>query len=173
MALAAEFHDLPQDLSDENAEKRYASRRTLRLTVAARSSSDLPSVVIHNLSTTGLQIETTEKLKIGERFDVVLPESGATEVGVVWATDNFFGCEFVKPISPGTVSAALLSSPAKSPSAFEASPEASDDDVYDLDFEIHDYVDQKYPLRTRLLIIVGSAASLWGLIGLTAWGLTR
>ena len=171
MALAAEFHDLPNDLADDSAEKRDAVRRTLQLKVAAKSASDLPSVVIHNLSTTGLQIETTEKLKIGDRFDVELPHSGATEVGVVWATDNFFGCEFVKPISPGTVSAALLSSPAKTPASAETAPEAADDDIFDL--ELYDYVDHKYPLRTRLLIIVGSAASLWGLIGLTAWGLTR
>ena len=162
MALAAEFNNLVDD-----AEFRSATRRTLHLRVAAKSGSNLPSVVIHNLSMTGLQIETSEKLKIGEKFDIILPECGATEVGVVWATESFYGCEFVTPISPGAVSAALLSAPPRS----SAVAEESQDNVYE--FALEDIVHDKLPLRTRLLIIGGSAVTLWGVIGLGVWGLIR
>ena len=142
MALAAEFNNLVDD-----AEFRSAARRTLHLRVAAKSGSNLPSVVIHNLSMTGLQIETSEKLKIGEKFDIILPECGATEVGVVWA--------------------ALLSAPPRS----SGTAEESQDNVYE--FALEDIVHDKLPLRTRLLIIGGSAVTLWGVIGLGVWGLIR
>ena len=108
-----------------------------------------------------------EKLKIGEKFDIILPECGATEVGVVWATESFYGCEFVTPISPGAVSAALLSAPPRS----SGTAEESQDNVYE--FALEDIVHDKLPLRTRLLIIGGSAVTLWGVIGLGVWGLIR
>lgn len=91
-------------------EGRGTARRTLRLSAA--SPGNAAGVLIHNLSRSGLMIETAADLAVGDAFQVVLPEAGPSTARVVWARDNRFGCEFLKPVSKATVSAALLRSPA-------------------------------------------------------------
>jgi hypothetical protein len=91
--------------------ERAAPRRELRLEVEARAPGHLAQVVVHNLSTTGLLIETLSKLSKGDVFEVVLPEVGSRAARVVWASGEFYGCQFERPISEGSVSAALLRAP--------------------------------------------------------------
>lgn len=101
--LAAEIRtDLP--VFDE----RSAARRTLRLEVPTLSSRDATEALIHNLSETGLLLETPAGLQVGEALQVVLPHAGTTTAIVVWNRGQFFGCEFASPVSKAAVSAALL-----------------------------------------------------------------
>ena len=100
-------------VTDEPAlDNRRALRRTLRLEVPARSDGEARAAVINDLSETGLQIETTADLEVGEALQVDLPHAGLTEALVVWKRGPLFGCEFVSPVSKAAVSAALLRSPA-------------------------------------------------------------
>ena len=69
-------------------------------------------MVIHDLSEEGLLIESAIPLAEGELIEVMLPETGSAQATVAWASDRFFGCRFVEPVSTGVVSAALLRSPA-------------------------------------------------------------
>jgi transcriptional regulator with XRE-family HTH domain len=74
------------------------------------------NVVVHDLSETGLLLQTSGQLSVGERIEVVLPHAGATEANVVWASNEFFGCRFEKRISRAALSAAqLLSGPQQDP----------------------------------------------------------
>lgn len=92
---------------------RSAARRTLRLEVSANPSDDAATALIHNLSETGLLLETAAQLQIGELLQVDLPHAGTTTALVVWSRGSFIGCEFASPISKASVSAALLKSPAE------------------------------------------------------------
>lgn len=94
---------------------RRATRRTLRLEVQAFSAGDATGALIHDLSETGLLIETSAALKVGETFQVELPEIGTTPGRVVWARVRFFGCRFTSRVSRAAVSAALLRSPSETP----------------------------------------------------------
>lgn len=90
-------------------ESRVGPRRKLRLDAPGASSAGTAmNVVVHDLSETGLLLQTSAQLSVGERIEVVLPHAGATTASVVWGSNDFFGCRFEKRISRATVSASQL-----------------------------------------------------------------
>ena len=97
---------------DSTGNRRSAARRTLRLQASGATASQTDAeVIIHDLSLTGLLIETSADLAAGERIDVDVPEAGLTEAKVVWSSGRFFGCKFKRPIPPAALSSAILRSP--------------------------------------------------------------
>src|SRR3546814_15903908 len=71
-------------------------------------SDDGANVMIHNISATGLLIETGLTLGVGDRIEIGLPHAGATAIEVIWESGPLFGCRFGRPITPATPSAAQL-----------------------------------------------------------------
>jgi hypothetical protein len=107
MAILAELH--PQR---RTSERRVALRRTLQLTVRGETpTGDSAQVLVHDISVTGLLLETSADLLIGETIEVDVPEGGPTSAIVMWNSGRFFGCQFHGRISPAAVSAAVLRSP--------------------------------------------------------------
>ena len=101
MAIAAHFEDYTHDKPGDRA-----PRRQLRLEAAALTPSGMATqVLIHNVSESGLLIETSAILAEGERFDVVLPDAGPTAALVVWHSVNFYGCRFAEPLNAGELDA--------------------------------------------------------------------
>lgn len=94
-------------------ERRKSARHKLHLSASgsARDAEGM-SVLVHDISESGLLLQTTAHLPIGERIEVVLPHAGATTASVVWASGNFQGCQFDEKISHATLSAAQLRSDA-------------------------------------------------------------
>lgn len=91
------------------ADRRRAVRRTLRLDAPLdRNESAGQTVVVRNLSRTGLMIETATNLAVGESFILHLPEIGPTPARVRWRDAAACGCEFISPVSAAALSAALL-----------------------------------------------------------------
>jgi len=89
--------------------RRGSPRRTLRLeALGATAAGDSASVAIHNISQTGLLIETDASLTTGEAIELDLPEAGLVEARVIWLSDRFAGCQFAQPISVGALGAAQL-----------------------------------------------------------------
>ena len=103
-------------------DRRRGSRRTLRLELADAPGAAAGRAVVRNLSETGLLLETAESLQNGDTLSVVLPEAGAVVARVVWCRAPYFGCEFAVPVSRGSVSAALLKSPAEDDAVSLATP---------------------------------------------------
>jgi len=105
VSFAARFED------EADAERRDAPRRTLRLGVAGRFGDGGDSAVnVHNISATGLLIETASQLDEGEVFAVDLPEAGEQSAEVVWASAPMYGCRFAGRLSTAALSAAELQS---------------------------------------------------------------
>jgi transcriptional regulator with XRE-family HTH domain len=91
--------------------QRRDVRRKMRLSVAGRTGDGRTGEVqIHDLSTSGILVQTEEPLAIGEIIEVELPRTGVHHIEVVWASGTFFGCRFLEPVPPAAVSAAQLSS---------------------------------------------------------------
>ncbi len=91
------------------AKPRRSTRRTLRLEVAATADSgSAAALVIHDLSPTGLLVETEEALAVGQKLSVELPEVGRFPAEAVWSSGRFVGCRFEETLSQGAISAALL-----------------------------------------------------------------
>lgn len=100
-------------------EKRRARRRSIELGFDAVERRGKTRVLILDLSRTGMRIQTSAMLEVGESLELVIPEAGPVSVTIVRAvpdtSGNEFGCEFDEPITEAAVSAALLAAPPFSP----------------------------------------------------------
>ena len=106
MAISAFLHAPAGD-----AGKRRNARRTLKLRVeGVREDGAGIEVAIHNISATGLLIESSAELAVDDRIDIDLPHAGPVPARLVWASGRIFGCQFDTPISAATLSAAQLRS---------------------------------------------------------------
>ena len=145
---AALVHLTPQK---QTSERRVALRRTLKLPVSETGSRQ---GIVHDLSLTGLLLETGDNLQVGERIEFDLPERGATAAIVVWNSGRYFGCQFDGRITQGAVSAAVLRSPAVEAAAIDDG--AAED------------TSPKLSRPARALTLVGVTAASWGLVFLFA-----
>lgn len=92
-----------------SASERGAARRALQLeTSGYAAGSDDANVTIHNISSTGLLIETALDLAEGDELAIDLPEAGMVAASVVWRSEHLFGCAFDEAISPAALAAAQL-----------------------------------------------------------------
>jgi transcriptional regulator with XRE-family HTH domain len=91
-------------------------RRKMRLKVSGKIRDGQASeVLIHDLSTSGILVQSEEPLAIGEVIEVELPRAGVRHIEVVWNSGTFFGCRFLEPVPPAAISAALLSAEVEGP----------------------------------------------------------
>ena len=145
----------------ETSSRRTSPRRKLRLGASLGSGGH--EVVIHDLSATGVLIQTSAKLETFDDLEVDLPEVGPTHAFVVWNSGEYFGCEFARPISRGAISAALL----RNPAAPAASQSVEDNGVLELGEEAPS---SKISFSTKMRVIVGTSIALWAAI-LWAFGI--
>lgn len=109
MSLRAQLEVEPKD-----GERRTSQRRRLRLEAEGTASTAETKVTVHDLSEEGLLVESPIALSQGEILEVDIPGIGTVQAEVTWSSSGrFFGCRFQEPISTGSVSAALLRSPAQ------------------------------------------------------------
>ena len=100
------LNDVPQ-----SAGKGRAPRRQLRLPLyGSKATGAEIEALVHNISATGMLVESGALLEIGEVIEVNLPHSGKTATKVIWTSGGLAGCQFEMPISPATLSAAQLRS---------------------------------------------------------------
>lgn len=90
---------------------RGAPRHRLYLAVtAAKPAGQSIQVLIHNISETGLLLETGVGLEIGEKIGIHLPHQTETTALILWSSGTLFGCEFAAPLNRSVLSAAQLQS---------------------------------------------------------------
>ena len=142
LPLLAEIQSSP-----EPRDGRRVARRPVRLEVETVSPNASANALIHNLSRTGLLIETTATLNVGDALEVNLPEAGPTAAKVIWSRGEFCGCEFALPVSNGAVSAAMLRAPVAPPELLR--PSRAPQLWSDLDSE--PLADDRRPSRKALL----------------------
>jgi hypothetical protein len=135
----------------EDANRRASPRRRLRLGSTLTGAGH--EVVIHDLSSTGVLLQTSAKLGAFDNFEIELPEVGATPAFVVWTSSDFYGCEFARPIPRSALSAAQLRNPISEPMAAPARKSGSAEaKARELSFAV------------RMRIILGASILLWAAI---------
>jgi len=91
---------------------RGAPRMHMRFEASGSlEGSEGTTVAIHNLSATGMLIETASDLVIGQRLTVALPEAPDCAATIVWRSEALAGCRFDRPLSRAALSAAQLRNP--------------------------------------------------------------
>ena len=125
MPIAAHFEPAPH--SDD---PRRSVRHTLRLEASGSTADGKHArVTVHNISASGVLLETVAVLDVGETFAIDLPEAGERRAIVSWASAAFYGCQFEEPLSPAEVAAAQLrGTAAEAPRVLRAALIAFDDD---------------------------------------------
>ena len=135
----------------EDANRRASPRRRLRLGSTLTGAGH--EVVIHDLSSTGVLLQTSADLGAFDNFEIELPEVGATHAYVVWSSSDFFGCEFAKPIPRAALSAAQLRNPIAQPMAEPAAEPSSDAALA-----------KQLSFAVKMRIILGASILLWAAI---------
>lgn len=150
MVLSAQL-----ETSGPEIDRRSSGRRMLNLRVpgSTTSGSGVP-VLIHDMSVSGLLIQTEASMDVGTMLDIQLPEVGPQSATVVWNRDQFFGCEFHEPLSQAGLSATFL----KSSAGLEA---RAGTDFIQTEADYADLESDKLPLRTRLTVIIALALAAW------------
>jgi len=146
------------------ADRRGWTRRSLSLGSSLQATGE--DVTVHDVSATGMLIETAAELSILDDLEIELPEVGLTPAIVTWTSGSFYGCQFKKRISQAAISAALLRSPpaAAGNSAGQVQREFPVSAPPAVDSELEELLEDKAPLSVRLRVILGSSIILWALI---------
>ena len=90
------------------SEHRVSDRRVLRLEARLAMPAGEGGIEVHNLSRTGMLVESTAAVPAGTVLEVELPSGTSHRAKVVWADEGLFGCRFERPLSRASLSAALL-----------------------------------------------------------------
>lgn len=156
---------------ESSGDLRDGVRRRLLLDVSARASgASVISATVHDISDTGLLIESDLSLSLGDVVEVELPQAQVRSAEVVWLNGRLAGCRFVERVTSGTVSAALLRgsfaslAPREGPpvplsSARVASP-APDDQSSELSSGV------------KAWIVLALSSLLWAALGGVLWMLS-
>ncbi|MGQ3101206.1 MAG: helix-turn-helix domain-containing protein [Sphingopyxis solisilvae] len=79
--------------------------------VGVAANGDVTAVLVHDMSRTGLLIETESPLELGQPIRVALPEAGEVAATIVWNSGHLFGCRFDAALPEASLSAARLKNP--------------------------------------------------------------
>jgi hypothetical protein len=160
-----------------SADERGAERFRLLLPASAeKPGSDLFDIIVHDLSTGGLLVETQAPLSIGSEILLDIPGAGSVAAEVAWNSDDFFGGQFHKPLSPSAVTAAFAASRVVWPnftsgsSADRAQAPTGQPHLAPAEIARTGAPDRsRHPLHVRLKIIIGASLLLWTPIAAALW----
>ena len=139
-------------------ETRAAQRYPSELDSTVRQGSDPLDATVLDLSTHGFAIEAAEELKVGENISIGLSGIGVRTARIVWQEAGRFGCEFKQPLQHFEVAGAFSASTVvAAPFAAQATAPAV------VKFSVEPHV-ERWPLRSRVALMVSTSAALWAAI---------
>ncbi|MEE4201450.1 PilZ domain-containing protein [Erythrobacter sp.] len=97
-------------LAELRRTERGSTRCVVRFSTSVFQSPNKNQARIHDLSETGLRLETPDRFDLDEIVIVELPYVGQISTRIVWSDAGFYGGKFLEPIPKAGVSAALLRS---------------------------------------------------------------
>lgn len=161
------------------SDRRSDERRKLFLGSTLEATGE--EVAIHDISSTGMLIETFAKLAPFDALEIDLPHNGLTRALIIWNSGHYYGCAFSERISKATVSAALLRGtpetepdrPARRPPDAEALPAPSPARARAHETGDAGAYEEKWSLGASTRFILGISILLWALIIGAAIGITR
>ena len=158
------------------AELRVSDRRVLRLEAQVATPAGEGGIQIHNLSRTGMLVESAAEVAIGTSIEVEMPGGARHRAEIVWRDAELFGCRFAKPLSQATLSAALLRAAPAAPRVAEAVSLVDHDALarlrqhWEFEHEVERAAEPRLALGARAWTIIGLGLAGWAVPGVTvAW----
>lgn len=108
-----------------SADRRGAARRVISFGFDTSDFERNSRILILDLSQSGLLLQTSAELEVGEKIRIEIPEAGTVEARIVRRNGDRFGAMFDSPIGKAAVSAVLLAAPAEPPPLEEAEIDAA------------------------------------------------
>ena len=160
---------------------RIGARYRLLLSVAGQANdiSAFP-VTLHNLSTTGLLIQTATPISAGTAITLALSEHEDAAATIVWSDGAFHGAVFEKPLGRGVLTAITARSKVVWPKFNPPNPPAETRKNDALSADIIDFATaeivgshetqpvciarSELPVSVRVQVILGIAATVWSVI---------
>lgn len=89
--------------------QRATPRRALRLeTSGMLAGGQSANVTIHNISASGLLIESELGLERLDEMVIDMPEVGKVTARIMWRSERLYGCAFIEPLNNAALAAAQL-----------------------------------------------------------------
>jgi len=166
---------IPAALSREEPSGRRREERW-RVRLGARWLDSRPEtqlVTIHDVSPSGLLLETDEPLRTGSHLIIEMPGEITKICKTVWSSGKLRGATFAEPLTDAEMRELINSSPVIWPSFGRGMQpptlEQSTDTSREISEDYHIDDIEKLPIAARLAIIVGTTIALWALICLGVW----
>ncbi|MEH3047523.1 PilZ domain-containing protein [Sphingomonas adhaesiva] len=136
---------------------RGAERRQVELDGTLRGPAHTPhDVLVSELSANGFRVPVTGALSVGARITLGLNGVGARAARIVRrAGEDQYGCEFVSPLTPGELAAALNAEPAELIRFPQTAMVVPADALPEPDVG-------RFPGPVRLAILMGGGLIAWG-----------
>lgn len=93
------------DWPSENERRSEARRHLLYATTAKGGEGDSQPVLVRDISSSGLLLETEEGQLLERSILVSLPEAGEIEAHVIWQGEKLAGCRLEEELSQATIDA--------------------------------------------------------------------
>ena len=106
MAIVATLFEVPAG-DRRGAERRPVDRNS---TIREVDRGEPHTVLVHDLSCDGLQLETPLDLPLGTELSIGLPGVGTRTVRIVRRDGELYGCQFATAVPPGLLSDAFAAS---------------------------------------------------------------
>lgn len=161
-------------IREEPSERRREDRWRVRLGALWLDSGPVgQTLTILDLSTSGFLLETDQQLRAGSHLIVEMPGEVTKVCKTVWNSGKLHGATFSEPLSNTELQVLISSGSVVGPSfgggahaALSKQPADPSSEIFD-DPSIDD--GEKLPVATRLMIIFGTSAALWAIIGVGIW----
>jgi hypothetical protein len=160
----------------QQTDDRWSKR--FRLLLDARAELDglgATPVTIHDLSDTGLLLETRADLQEGAQLMLEIEGYGSVAAQVVWRSSRFFGARFAAPLAPSGLTSLHSKSkvvwPEFKPAPTSGQPTRREPLPLPSPALAQTGGERQLPVATRIQLMVAISLGLWGVILASGWSL--
>jgi hypothetical protein len=160
----------------QHADDRWSKRYRLLLDARAELADvGVTPVTIHDLSDTGLLLETRADLQEDAELFLDIQGFGSVAAQVVWRSGKFFGARFATPLTADRLRSLHSKSkvvwpefkPAPAMTSLALGPSAA---LLSDEF-VPGAVERKLPVAVRIQIVLAISLGLWSLVIASGWTL--
>lgn len=136
--------------------QRYAPRYEIRFPVQTSVGDVDCKGYIRSVSLTGMSIEASTRLNVGDKIEVILPGSAPVAATIIWSDGMTGGCSFDRPLSKSVLSSVRLK-------GYPIGADAHTGDNLGSAMTLTDWAD-RWPGIARFSSLITASVASWALV---------